>query len=385
MLNRKILFAVLLTGLALAAVLVMASSPRVSATPEVVNRIESVPQPVAAPANTLKVIGTFVAPNQATLTFKGSGRIKEIRVQEGAVVKKGDTLAVLDTTTLELNVAQAQAALKVAQERLGQTQNGAPSADLAAAQAALDAAKTSYARVAARPTNDDLALAKANLDKAQAAVNQAQSAYDKVKDSPYIGMLPQSLALEQATSSYQAALAAYNLAKAHPTAAELKQAAALVSQAQAALARLQPTAENLAIAQAQVDQAQVALDLAQQQVADATLTAPVDGTIVWLGPHIGETVGPTTLFLTIADLAHLQLQVGVDETALGLIQVGQGVTIVPEAFQSKTLTGKVARLGWLATTTGGVINVPAWIDVDASDVPLRPGLSASAEIQIGAK
>jgi multidrug resistance efflux pump len=70
---------------------------------------------------------------------------------------------------------------------------------------------------------------------------------------------------------------------------------------------------------------------------------------------------------------------------LAQVQVGQSVAIVPDAFKDRPVTGKVSRIGWLATTTAGVINIPVTIDVDASTVPLRPGLSASAQIQMQSK
>jgi HlyD family secretion protein len=166
-----------------------------------------------------------------------------------------------------------------------------------------------------------------------------------------------------------------------PDAAQLAAALSQLQQAQAALARLQPTVDNLKIAQDQVDQAEAALALAQQQVANASLTAPMDGTIVWVGPHVGDTAAQGGPMMIIADLTHLQLQAGVDENALAQLHVGQTVAIVPEAFKNQNLKGKVARIGWLATTTAGVINIPVTIDVDANDLPLRPGLSATAEIQ----
>jgi HlyD family secretion protein len=343
-----------------------------------------VSEPIAAAPETIQVQGAFTTPIQATLAFKGSGRLTEVRVEEGAMVKKGDTLAVLDTTELQLAVEQAQAALMGAQARLSQTKSPATSADTAAAQAAVDAALKNYEKVRAGPSANDLAPLKVQVDNAKAAIDQAQAAYDKIggASNPYIGMAPQSLQLQTATNNFDAAVAAYNNALTHPTAAELAVAWQQVQQAQDALSRLQPTSDNIAAAQAQVDQAQAALALARQQVTDATLTAPFEGTVISVEPHVGETVGPSTPILTLADLAHLQLLAGVDQILLEQIQVGQTVSIVPDAFKDKTVTGKVSRVGWLASTTAGITNVPVTIDVDPTAVPLRPGLTATVEFNI---
>ncbi len=381
MFNHKSLSALLIV----LALSVACQTAPASAPPRAVAVPTNRPTVAVEVADSIEVQGVFTAPNQATLTFKGSGQITELHVEEGARVKKGDTLAVLDTTALQLQVQQAQAALAGAQARLDQAQAPATSADFAAGQAAVDAAFKSYEKVRAGPTANDLAALKAQVDNAKAAVGQAQAAYDKIggASNPYIGMAPQSLQLQTATNNYNAALAAYNNALTHPTAAELAAAWQQVQQAQAALSRLQPTSDNIAIAQAAVNQAQVALALAQQQVANATLTAPFDGTVISVGPHVGETVGPSTPILTLADLARLQLQTGVDQILLEQMQVGQTVTIVPDAFKDQTVTGKVSRIGWLATSTAGVTSVPVTIDVDSSAVPLRPGLTATVEFSIG--
>lgn len=385
-----------------------------------------------AGVNGVQVLGIFTAPNQATLTFKGSGRITAINVQEGASVKKGDTLAVLDTTELQLSVQQAQAALAGAQARLDQTKSpsnsdlaaaqaavdaaqanydklkaGANDTDLAAAQAAVNAAFANYAKVKAGPTANDLAPLEAQLQNAQAVLNQAQAVYDKIggASNPYIGLTPQATALQTATNNYNAALAAYNNAKNHPTtaeldaaltqlqvaqaalarltpdAAQLSAAASQLQQAQAALARLAPTNDSVAVAQAAVDQAQAALALAKQQLVNATLTAPFDGTVLAITPHVGESVSPASPILMLADLAHLQFQANVDQSLLEAIQTGESVTIVPDAFKDQPVSGKVVRVGLLATNVGGITSVVVTMDVNPNNVPLRPGLSGSAQIQ----
>ena len=332
MLNHKLVLSALL--LVAALTIACQSGPTPTPSRAVTNHT---PQPtVTAPAvDTIKSQGVVIAPDQATLTFKASGQVTEIPVQEGMLVKKGDTLAVLDMTELQLQIQQAQAGLDIANANLTRVKEG--------------------------PTRDDVAIAKSALDRAQAAVAQAQAAYDKIggASNPYIAMTPESLALQQASSAYQAALATYNQTVNHPTATELE------------------------TAQAQVAQAQAALALAQQQIANATLTAPFDGTVLSIGPHVGETVSSTTAILTLADLSHLQIRAGVDQDLIEQIQIGQTATIVPDAFKSQIVTGKVSQIGWLATDTAGITNIPVTIDLDPSLVPLRPGLTAIVEFNVG--
>ncbi|MGB8643650.1 MAG: efflux RND transporter periplasmic adaptor subunit [Anaerolineae bacterium] len=387
MFRRRTIVIVLFVVLVVAAGLVVAARQPARAVASAIGQTPAAPEAAApgAPAHTLQVLGTFVVPNQAVLMFKGSGRITEIRVTEGMAVKKGDALAVIDSTELQLTVQQAQAALAGAQARLNQVRAPATDSDAAAAQAAVDAALKNYNKVRTGPTANDIAPLRAQINNAKAALDQAQSAYDRAggATNPYSGMLPQSLQLQTATNNYDAALAAYNNALTHPTAAELAAAWGQVEQAQAVLARLQPLSDNIAVAQAAVDQAQAALALARQQVTNATLTAPFDGTVVTIVPHIGEMAGPATPVLTLADLTHLQLQGALDQSVLEQVQIGQTVTMTPDAFKDKTVTGKVSKIGWTAMVTGGVTSVLVTVDVDQNNVPLRPGLTASAQIETG--
>ncbi len=298
------------------------------------------PRPIAHPAadravsNDVQAIGTFMSANQATLAFQMAGRVQEIKVKEGDQVHAGDVVATLDTSTLNLQVAQAQAALD-------------------AANANLDKVKTG-------PTVDDVSIARSNLDRAKAAVDQAQAAYDRIggASNPFIAMTPQSLALQQASSAYQAAVAAYDQAVNHPTSTELR------------------------TAQAQAAQAQAALDLARQNVANAQIKAPFDGSVVWLGPHVGESVLPGAPVATVADLSHMQIQAGVDENSVANVQLGQSVSITADALPGQALTGRVSKIGLQAATTAGIVSVPVTVDVDATKTPIDPGLSATVQIHV---
>ncbi len=353
-----------------------------SAAPQVVAPPQSAGSMTDAAATSVRAIGIISSVNQATLAFQAAGRVKEIKIKEGDAVHAGDLLVALDTTMLDLQVAQAQAALDTAQARLDQLKNPSPS-DIAAAQAQVASAQASFAQLKA-PTANDLQMAKADLDTAQAAVNQAQAAYDRAggASNPYIAMTPQSLALQQASNAFVKAQAAYN-ARTSPSDAQLRQAQALVEQAQAQLNRLtNPSPNDVKAAQAAVAQAQAALDLAKQNVANAKIVAPFGGTVVWLGPHLGESAAPNAPMLTLADLSRMQVQIGVDEHTLAQLVVGQTATITADALPDRTFTGHVSKIGLLATTTAGIISLPVTIEMDGADVPVAPGLSATVEINI---
>ncbi len=293
------------------------------------------PTRIALNAPVLKFSGSLMSASQANIAFQMGGRVQELKVKEGDRVKAGTVLIVLDTSTLQIQLQQAQAVY--------------------------DAAQASYDKVKQGPTRDDVMVAKANLDKAKASLDQAQAAYDRIggASNSLIGLTPQSLALQQASSAYQAAVAQYDQAVAHPTDTELRQA------------------------QAQLDQAQAGLYLAQQNLTNAALTSPIDGTVTTLSPKRGESVAPGTPVATVADLQHMQVQVNLDESSLATVKLNQPVALTLDALGGQSLTGHVSKIAQNATTTGGIVSVPVTIDVDPTDAPIYPGLSANVQFQGG--
>jgi HlyD family secretion protein len=299
------------------------------------------------------------------------------------------------------DLTAAQAAVKSAQENYDKLAAGPKASDLAAAQAAINAAQQAYAKVKAGPTQDELAQIKAQMDNAQAAVSQAQAAYDKIGGSsnPNIVLTPQSRALEQATNLYNAAVAAYNNALSHPTAAELSAAQAQVDNAKAALARLTPDAAQLAAAQSQVEQAQAGLSrltpdaaqlsaaqsqvdqaqaalnrltpldaaiaVAQAQVkqAEAALTlldvqlaktqvvAPSNGIVTRRAVNPGELATPNAVLLTISQLDPVELTIYVPETRLGDIQLGSEMSVQVDSFPNRIFQGKIIHISNVAEFT----------------------------------
>lgn len=282
-----------------------------------------------------RLVGNLVSANQSGLSFAVAGRVVEIKTPEGAQVKAGDVIAALDTRTLEIQVAQAQAAL--------------------------DLANANWNRVKAGPTADDVLIARASIERAQAAVIQAQSAYDRIggDSNPFIATTAQALTLNQAIATYQGAIAQLNVALNRPTPSERDQ--------------------NLA----QIAAAQAALDVTQRNLNNARVIAPFAGTIIWITPKVGESVAANTAVVTLADLTKMQVLVNADETTLTTLKVGQAATITLDALGGKTLNGRVKKIGMLATTASGIVSVPVWVDIDASDAMIYPGLSATVEIVTG--
>ena len=161
------------------------------------------------------------------------------------------------------------------------------------------------------------------------------------------------------------------------------------------------TRTNLEVAEATlssaehgVAQANAALREARDQLAKTIFTAPIDGKVTRLNVEQGETViigtmnNPGSLVLTISDLSLIEAVVQVDETDVSRIALGDSAAIRIDAFSNREFVGRVSRIGNSAITapsqqTSGqqaAIDFEVVLTLDPTDAPLRPDLSATADI-----
>lgn len=360
--------------------------------------------------STVSATGTIEPEAEVALLFRTPGRVEEVAVAKGQEVEAGDLVARLDTDDLTLSLAQAQNGLAIAQAQLAKLVAGATQTELDAAeasvqsaaagvdsaQAALASARSAYNDLQAGPSADELQAAKANLERARIVLEQAQAAYDRVAGDPNIGMLPQSMQLQQATVDYEAAAANYRVATAAAkdsqlaaAAAQIAQAEAAVAQAQAGLAsaqsnleRLQEGAkpEDLAVAEAQVTQAQLGVQQAQLALENVELRAPIAGVVSQLNIKPGEIATQAAPAAVITDLSRFHINVDVDEIDIGKLTEGQQVDIILDSAPESLIKGHVDFIAPTPASLGSVVSYEVIIVIDESDRPLRSGLSATASI-----
>ncbi len=390
-----------------------------------------VQQTVTAPG---KLVGT----GQVTLALDVGGKLAGVNVLPGEQVQAGEVLAWIAAAPLEDAVTAAQADLEVAQAQLAQLQTGPTAAARAAVELALAQAKADLSQLLAGPTEAAMAAAQASVAAAQqdlayleakpdptaasraqaelrraaVALEQAQAAYDQVKERPDVGMLPQSRALQEATISYEAALASLEAANRPATPAELRAAKARQASAKAALAQLQagPSDEELRLAEMQVARAEadlaqldagagraelaqaraavrsaeLALERAEADLAAATLTAPFDGVILEVRAQPGETVAAGAGIVVLADPAAVEVQTSVIEEDLPLVQVGQAAQLFFDARPDAELQGQVSRIV-PQRLPGDRPLYPVYITVPDLPRGLLPGMTVDASIVIASR
>ncbi|MCX6030398.1 MAG: efflux RND transporter periplasmic adaptor subunit [Chloroflexi bacterium] len=332
---------------------------------------------------TVSATGAVQPERQANLTFQGTGIIANLAVKVGNPVKVGQVLAQLDTKDLELVMRQAQISLRTAQAQVQQLTAQPNASDLAASQAALASTQAAYQQLLNGADADQQAAARAAVEQAKVVLNQAQQAYDKIKDMPNAGMLPPALQLQQATINHETAQANFRVATRGANQAQLSAAQAQVAQAQAALDRLQRGAskEQIEIAQSGVDQAQLAVEQAQRRLDNARLVAPWAG-IVTAVNIVEGAIAPVSLpAVLIADTSQLHINVQVDEVDIADINPDQPVTIELDALPDRKLSGHVDKVAPAASVDAtGTTSYQVTIHFDPTDALLRPGMSATATI-----
>ena len=381
------------TGAAAGSAEAAASSPEDAASDETGAAAES-----AALAGRVVADAKVVPIQRSDLSMPVNGIAQAVPVQEGDLVVKGALLLKLDDAQQRVAVAQAEASLARAQANLDKLLAGPRAEDIAGAEAAQAAAQANYEKLlnAAGPGNIRAAeagvaraqaelnrvlegaseqaqiAARADVAAAEAQLNQARSAYNKVKDNADIGMLPQSLALQQATIAYEAAQARYDDVLNGATDAQIGSARAGVSQAAAQLQTLRDSLPNdVAAALAQVQQAQAQVDAlnagarvediaaARADVAAATaqlqqalvglsnteLRAPFPGVIATLNAALGEQVAPSQPVVQLADTTAFEIETS-DLTELDVVNVRPGapVLLTFDAIPDLELPGTVSRV-----------------------------------------
>jgi RND family efflux transporter MFP subunit len=141
-------------------------------------------------------------------------------------------------------------------------------------------------------------------------------------------------------------------------------------------------------AEAQVQQARATLRMAEANLGYATITAPMSGVVASVSTQQGETVtsgsaaaqAPT--FVTIIDLARLQVDAYVDETDIGKVRVGQEAIFSVDAFPDKEFGGKVTAIYPKALIQQNVVTYDVVIAIDNRQGLLRPDMTANTTITV---
>ncbi len=163
-----------------------------------------------------------------------------------------------------------------------------------------------------------------------------------------------------------------------------KQLALQNAQASYALKIAPPRAVDVANSKLQVIQAEESLKTAQQNMKDATVTAPIDGIIAKSNVHIGDIVtnGTATNGTAMITMITQQkyAQIALNEVDAAKVAVGQKANISFDALDSLNITGNVIAVDMLGTVSQGVVTYNVKVGFDTQDERIKPGMSANVSI-----
>lgn len=247
---------------------------------------------------------------QISLAFDGNGRVLQLRAEEGDTVKAGQVLGLLDTRTLALQAAQAQAQIEVQQQNLLRLQHGSRPQELAQARSRVAAAQASAAKAA-----QDLARLQDIAARTQGH-----------------GVSPQDLDSARST-------------------AQVTRAQAEEQQQSLRLTELGPREEDIAGAEAQLKASQAQLGVLEHEIALGELVAPADASVRSRLLEPGDMATPQRPVFTLALTQPKWVRVYVSETQLALVKPGMGASVTTDTHPDQPVHGTVGYIASVAEFT----------------------------------
>jgi HlyD family secretion protein len=299
------------------------------------------------PAETEIRLSGNIEAHESLVSFKVTGRIVELPIEEGQAVATGQLLARLDGSDYRQQVNVDQASVRVRDSQLQLALAGSRSQDIDAAyqnvldaQADLQQKKKDFARYDELYRKDE--IPGQVRDQAQTAVERAQANVDRLQQIHN--------KLEEGTRK-----------------------------------------EQIAVEQATLRQAQQTLGLSRIRLGYTELTAPLAGVILVREGELGEVVSPGAPVVTLADLDNVWVRVYLPETDLGRVRLGQEVSVGTDTFPGKRYRGHVSFISSEAEFTPKTVQTEKErvtlvyrikVDVENPNHELKPGMPADVYIPL---
>jgi HlyD family secretion protein len=322
------------------------------------------------------------------LTSEVQGRIQEIYVNAGDLVKVGTPLVRIDPTQLQSSQEAQWAATQASINDVQNARNAVNSAQqgLAVVEASVAAARQ---QVIAQQTA---------VDRAQVDLNAAQRELKRVTDLIESGVASRS-EYDAGRDRFSQAKIALDTARANLEATKIavKEAQERASQQRMAV---QEAKTSIKSSEMRANQQQAVLRGRSSERSKAMQLSPLNGVVADIPTRVGEFAVAglsTTSLMTIADMSTINVEVNVDETEISNVEVGQQVKVKVDALGDKEIKAVVTQKNPLAVsksdTTGGLsarVNVQEAkefkVTIELRDLPdeiksgLRPGMSSTATI-----
>ncbi|MEJ2106633.1 MAG: efflux RND transporter periplasmic adaptor subunit [Acidiferrobacteraceae bacterium] len=163
--------------------------------------------------------------------------------------------------------------------------------------------------------------------------------------------------------------------------AKLAESKATLAENQKKYERLKALAEKQLYSQQELETAHAAN---QTDLSKAVIVSPVDGIVLKRNVEPGQTVAASfqtpVLFTLAEDLSKMELHVDVDEADVGQVKEGQKASFTVDAYPDRHFQAQIVKVHYAPSVEQDVVTCEALLSVDNSDLVLRPGMTATAEI-----
>jgi len=342
-------------------------------------------------------ISGFVESHQIRVGSRVGGRVQAVHVVEGQDVKTGQALLELEPYDLDERLAQARATVAAQQAILDKFRIGARVEEIDQARAARDRAQAVLDARLAGPRPLEIKIQEAKVAQAKAELVKAQQDFDRVSQLAKQGRAAEDelntatrgLAVAQAT--HDAAARQLDLLREGTRPEEIAEARAQLAQATASLALLEAGSrtEDIAQAAATLASAEAAVEVIERQVAELTVTAPVDSTVEAVDLRPGDLIAPSAPVISLADPSELWVRAYLPENRLS-VQLGQTVTVRVDSFPQRTFAAHVTYISRSAEFTPTNVQTPEErskqvfrikVVLDEGRAVLRAGMAADVYLE----
>lgn len=282
--------------------------------------------------------GTVISKEEREITSDLSGKVREVLVEEGTKVKKGDILAKLDSDELEYELKQSEIKLEIAKDKLNQLRK------------------------------EDKSNLETSYKNTQIQYNDAKKGYEDKKSLFEAGVVSKN-DLDEAKSAMQRAYNDYDLAK-----------------------KKYEDADNLAeirIQEKDVRSTELNISKIKSDIEKTNIVSPIDATITEVKVTELSIVGPNTLMFVIQDTDNLEVVTNINEYDIGKIKIGQIVKVTSDGSKKKEYGGTVAFISPNALIEkngqGTETVVKVKVDINDKNTEFKPNFSANVDINTANK
>lgn len=307
---------------------------------------------------------------QVDIAFKLAGKISELVVREGDLVKAGGVIARLDRDTMTLQRQREEAGVAAAQSGIAQMgtaivwQREVLERETAVRKTEIAAAEAQLNNLLAGSRKQEKSQANAAVEDARARYQQAKNDADRAErlfKNEDISRAQYDVAqtnLLSTTAALRSAEQRVSLVEEGPRKQDIDLARAQLERAKAALNLTLANAEELkrkqqemGTRQAEMKRANASVAVFDSQLNDTIATTPIDGVVLVKSLEAGEVAAAGATVVTIADTEHPWLRGYVPETQIGRIKIGQKVKLKTDSYKDKVYEGKITYISSQAEFT----------------------------------